>query len=320
MQKIKQMIDEASNIAILSHIDEDCDAFGSSLAMQEMLRSKGKNVCYFLEKTIEKKLSFISDDYIIYSDEYKNRHFDLVVCLDSGDKSRLGKRAEILNNADKSVCIDHHYTNVGYCDENYIDADMSSASEMVFNLFEFMGYEPNDKAAAYLYCGIMGDTGCLKYGCATAKTAMAVSKLMEHGFDHAEYCRRIFDLEPVELIRLKGYIMNNIESYFDGEVSLAWVDPEILKKFGISERDTGNIVNIPRSVMGTQIAAFIKKTDEKVKISLRSNGKYNVGEIALLLGGGGHDMAAGAALGNVTVEEAKEKLLMAIGEVRDGRV
>lgn len=320
MEKIKKMLDDASDIAILSHIDEDCDAFGSSLAMQEMLKSRGKNVCYFLEKPIEKKLSFISNDYVIYNEEYAGRHFDLAVCLDSGDEARLGKRAEILKNAEKSVCIDHHYTNVGYCDENYIDGDMSSASEMVFNLFEFMGYEMNDKAAAYLYCGIMGDTGCLKYGCATAKTAMIVSRLMEHSFDHADYCRRIFDLESVELIRLKGYIMNNIESYFDGEVSVAWVDKSILEEFGVSERDTGSIVNIPRSVLGTQIAAFIKKTDERVKISLRSNGKYNVGEIAVLLGGGGHDMAAGAALGDISVEEARKRLLEAIGEVRDGRV
>jgi phosphoesterase RecJ-like protein len=112
--------------------------------------------------------------------------------------------------------------------------------------------------------------------------------------------------------------MNNIESYHNGEVSLAWVDTKILKEFGVNECDTGNIVNIPRSVDGTEIAAFIKKTDEKVKISLRSNGKYNVGEIAVKLGGGGHEMAAGAAVGDISVDEAKEKLLKAIGEVING--
>ena len=318
MQKIIEMIDKASDIAILSHIDEDADAFGSSLAMQEMLKTKGKNVCYYLERPIEKKLSFISDDYLIYDDEAKNKHFDLVICLDSGDLGRLGKRAEILENCDKSICIDHHYTNVGYCDENMIDGDISSTSEMIFNLLSYMNFEITEKIAIYLYCGIMGDTGCLKYGCATYKTAFVISKLMEFGFDHAYYCRRIFDLDPVELVKLRGYVMNNIESYHNGEVSLAWVDTKILEEFGVSECDTGNIVNIPRSVDGTEIAAFIKKTDEKVKISLRSNGKYNVGEIAVKLGGGGHEMAAGASVGNISVDEAKEKLLKAIGEVING--
>lgn len=317
MQKVIEMINNASDIAILSHIDEDSDAFGSSLAMQEMLRTKGKNVCYYLEKPIEKKLSFISDDYLIYDGE-KNKHFDLVICLDSGDITRLGKRAEVLKNADKTICIDHHYTNIGYCDKNIIDGDISSTSEMIFDLLSFMNFEITEKIAIFLYCGIMGDTGCLKYGCATAKTALVISKLMEFGFDHAYYCRRIFDLEPVELVKLRGYVMNNIESYYNGEVSLAWVDKKILEEFGVGESDTGNIVNIPRSVEGTQIAAFIKKTDEKVKISLRSNGKYNVGEVATKLGGGGHEMAAGASVGDVSIEDAKEKLLEAIGEVIDG--
>lgn len=318
MQKIIKMIEEASDIAILSHIDEDCDAFGSSLAMQEMLKKQGKNVHYYLEKPIEKKLSFISDDYLIFGEEEKDKHFDLVICLDSGDLGRLGKRAQILENADKSICIDHHYTNTGYCYENLIKGEMSSTSEMIYDLFVTMNVEITKEMAVYLYCGIMGDTGCLKYGCASSKTAFVISKLMEFGFDHAYYCRRIFDQDPVELVKLRGYVMNNLESYHNGDVSVAWVDQKILDEFGVCEKDTGNIVNIPRSVEGTEIAAFIKKTDEKVKISLRSNGKYNVAKISQKLGGGGHEMAAGAALGDISIEEAKEKLLKAIGEVIDG--
>ena len=62
----------------------------------------------------------------------------------------------------------------------------------------------------------------------------------------------------------------------------------------------------------------LKKTEEKTKISLRSNGKYNVGEIAKKLGGGGHKMAAGVSVGTVSIEEAKKKLLDAIGEVING--
>ena len=315
MQKIIKMINDAENIVILSHIDEDADAFGSSLAMQEMLRNKGKKVCYYLEKPIERKLSFLSDDYMVYSE---NKHFDLAICLDSGDLTRLGKRAELLKNADKTICIDHHYTNIGYCDVNLIDGDASSTSEMIYDLLIEMKAEITKSMAIMLYCGIMGDTGCLKYGCTTAKTAFVISKLMEFGFDHAYYCRRIFDLDPVELVKLRGYVMNNLESYRNGEVTLGWVDTKILEQFGVDECDTGNIVNIPRSVEGTQIAVFIKKTDEKVKISLRSNGKYNVGEVAQKLGGGGHEMAAGASVGDISIEEAKDKLLKAIGEVIDG--
>ncbi len=316
MQKIIKMIENASQIAILSHIDEDADALGSSLAMLKMLKDRGKNATFYVDKPVEKRLTFLSDDYVIYDNTPKS--YDLVICLDCGDLGRLGKRAEILKNADKSICIDHHYTNVGYCDENLIDGNMSSTSEMIYNLFCEMNINITCEMAKFLYCGIMGDTGCLKYSCASPNTALVISKLMEYDFDHADVCRRIFDTDPIELVKLRGYIMNNLESYFDGKVTLAWADEEILDRFNVSERDTGNIVNIPRGVEGTQVAAFIKKTTEKTKISLRSNGKYNVGEIAQRLGGGGHEMAAGITVGTVSVNEAKEKLLEAIGEVIDG--
>ncbi len=316
MHKIIEMIENASEIAILSHIDEDADAIGSSLAILYMLKSKGKEAVYYVDKQIEKRLQFLSDDYVIYDGDDKT--FDLVICLDSGDLDRLGKRIAIFEKAQKSICIDHHYTNIGYCDKNLIDGDMSSTSEMVYNLFCEMGFSITDDIAKFLYCGIMGDTGCLKYSCASSKTAYVISKLMEYNFDHADVSRRIFDTDSIELVKLRGYIINNLESCFGGELTIAWADEKILDKFGVSERDIGNVVNIPRSVEGTQIAAFIKKTEEKTKISLRSNGKYNVGEIAKRLGGGGHEMAAGVSIGAVSVEEAKKMLLDAIGEVING--
>lgn len=316
MQKIIKMIETTSKVAILSHIDEDADALGSSLAMLKMLKQMGKDAVFYVDKPVEKRLTFLSDDYVIYDNTQES--FELVICLDSGDLSRLGNRVSIFNNSQKSICIDHHYTNIGYCDENVIDGNMSSTSEMVYNLLCEMGANITSEMAKFLYCGIMGDTGCLKYSCASPGTALVISKLMEYDFDHADVCRRIFDTDPIELVKLRGYIMNNLESYFDGKVTLAWADEDVLDRFNVSERDTGNIVNIPRGVEGTQVAAFIKKTPEKTKISLRSNGKYNVGEIAQKLGGGGHEMAAGITVGMISVDEAKEKLLEAIGEVIDG--
>ena len=43
MDKIAKIIEESDNIAVIAHIDEDCDALCSSLAMLEMLKNKGKN-------------------------------------------------------------------------------------------------------------------------------------------------------------------------------------------------------------------------------------------------------------------------------------
>lgn len=317
MDNIVKLINEAKTVAVISHINEDTDAFGSSLAMLKMLKNAGKDAVLYTSSIVEKRMSFWSCDYTVFNNEI-SRHFDLLICLDCGDIGRLGERACLLKMSEKSINIDHHYTNTNFATENRVNGDMSSTCEMVYDLFLEMNVEITPEIAEYLYGGIMGDTGCLKYSSATQKTVKTVAKLMETGFDHAKVCRYLFDLEPIETIKLKGYIMNNLESYYDNKVTLVTLDEKTLKKFGVGENDTGDIVNIPRSVLGTEIAVFIKQTKDKIKISLRSNGKYNVGEIALKLGGGGHEMAAGISLPYSEIDEVKEKIIKIIGESING--
>lgn len=320
MDNIIKIINDAEHIAILSHIDEDCDAFGSSLAILEILKSKEKDVTYFLSKQIEHRLEFLGGDYTIYDEAKDYGSFDLVICLDSGDIKRLGKRVKILNNAKKSINIDHHYTNTMYADINIVKPDMSSTGELVYDLFIATNQVITEKIAKYLYCSIMSDTGCLKYSSATAKTLRTVASLMEKGIDHAELSRLLFDTEKIEAVKIKGAIMNSIESYFDGLLSLVCVDDEMFSKYNINESDVSDIVNIPRAVEGTEIAVALRKINDKIKISLRSNGKYNVGEISLKLGGGGHKMAAGAMLRDVELDDAKKRIIEIIGEYINDRI
>lgn len=315
MDNIKDLIRGAESILLLSHIDEDTDAFSSSLALKNVLDGMGKKVKYYLSEPIEKRLSFLSDDYEIYDPQKGcDDEWDLVICLDSADVGRLGDRAVFLDRAKMTVCIDHHYTNTGYAKVNRVDGDMSSASEMVYDLICEMGEKITKKTAELLYAGIMSDTGCLKYSCASPKTLRTVAALMECGIDHAVLCRELFDTEDIEVIRLKGYVMDSLESYYGGKLTIAVVDSEIMDKFGVRVNDIGDVVNIPRSVKGTQVALLIKKTTEKIKLSFRSNGVVNVAEIAAKIGGGGHAMAAGASMPLMDLNEAKQKLIKLIGE------
>ncbi|MDY3929190.1 MAG: bifunctional oligoribonuclease/PAP phosphatase NrnA [Clostridia bacterium] len=318
MDNIAKIIEESDNIAIIAHSDEDCDALCSSLAMLEMLKNKGKSAVYYLSGAVEHRLNFFEKNYIIYDESCVDKKYDLVICLDSADESRLGKRISLLKNAKKSISIDHHYTNTMYADVNRVDGNMSSTGEMIYNLLLEMNVEITKKIAEYLYSAIMCDTGCLKYSCASPKTAAVISKLMETGIDHADLCRKLFDRETLNAVKLKAFIMNNIKSYYNGRLNITSINEEQFEEYGVSEKDIGDIVNIPRCIEGTEIAVSIRKIPEKIKISFRSNGKYNVGEIAKKFGGGGHEMAAGASITDCTLDEAEKKIAEAIGEVING--
>ena len=64
---------------------------------------------------------------------------------------------------------------------------------------------------------------------------------------------------------------------------------------------------------GVEVSIFLHEFSDKpgFKISLRSKDYVNVADVCIMLGGGGHQRAAGAS-SNGTVEQIKEKLLVEI--------
>jgi len=307
IDSIKKYISEADSIAVLCHINSDGDAVGSALGLTELLVKLGKKADCIMEEVPESRLAFLGDNYIIYNGE--NKEYDLCIAVDTASKERLGKRERIFDSADRTIVIDHHKTNPGYGDINCIKGDYSAAAEVIAELAELCGYELNDRIAMLLYSGIMSDSGCLRYSSVKPDTVRRVAGLMEYSFDHAEVSRLLFDSFPLGIIKLRGAVMNNIESYCEGKISLIVTDSEMIKSYGVSDTDAGNLVDIPRMVEKTEIGIEIKERNGIIRGSLRSNGDAEVDRIAAVFGGGGHMRAAGVTMNNMTLEEAKQALL-----------
>lgn len=312
MDKIIEKIDKAENIIITAHISEDADAMGSAIALGTALRSVGKKATVLLSEKPEDRLEFLDFDYEIFSEDFSAQQ-DLLICLDTASEERLGKRAVLLEKSE-SVVLDHHYTNTRFGDYNYVDGDASSTGELVFRLLKKMNIQLTKEIAVGLYAAISGDTGSFQYSCTSPETMRIVAELMETGIDHAEIARNLYDLMSPELIKLNGYVMSNIKSYFEGKLSMVTLTNAEFESFGVSEKNSGDIVNIARKSKGAEIAISVRETPEKIKISFRSNGKYNVSDIATHFGGGGHKMAAGAKIVGKPFCEACEEIVRVCGE------
>lgn len=293
MEKILEKLKMSQRAAVLAHVSEDPDALGSCFAMTEALRQLGNDaVCYLSEKP-EEALAFIGGDYKVYNGDASDIDCDLCVCLDCGDRERLGSRIDIFRKIGASVNIDHHYTNECFADENYIDGAASATGEILYELFEKMDVEITDKIARFLYIAIAADTGSFKYSNVSPKTMRVAADLLEHDFDHAEASRLLFDTEPLAMMKMRGAIMGNIHSYCDGRLNIICVDEKMFTRYGVEE-GRGDLVDIPRRVENTEIAVCLKRHKDRIKISFRSNGNVNVADIAAQFGGGGHAAAAGA--------------------------
>lgn len=311
MTLLKQKIEEAKSIAILAHQSEDGDAIGSVFAFYEVLVSMGKKADCFLSCEPEKRLSFLCSDYKLKSDIC----YDLLIILDCADKGRFSDRSMIFDNAKFSICIDHHKTNTGYADINIIKPEASATGEILFDLFLENEFLLNKKSAMCLYAAICSDSGGFKYQNTTPDTMRKAASLMEYGFDHALISSRLFECETLESVKLKGFVMNNIESYEDGKIQLVWTDEEVLDRFDVSEKEAPELVNIPRSVQGCRVAVELKKRNGEIRLSLRANDETDVSKIAACFGGGGHKKAAGATIEADDMKVAKKMVLDKIKEV-----
>lgn len=310
MEEIKKLINEAEGIAILTHISEDADAIGTAAALRCALCGMGKKADIYMSEPPEDRLSFMNVDAIVYDDDPVSE-YDLCICVDCGDLKRLGSRIAIFEKAKHTCNIDHHVTNIGYAEENLIKPDASSAAEVLYEFFRYADVKITKQIAFYLYIAIVSDCGCFKYGCASPDTLRIAADLMETGICHADICRLLFDTEKKETLNLQGYLMQNIKEYSDGKICLVSLDLQEQKKFGTDEKNSGDIVNIPRSVQGCEIAVSIRETSEKIKVSLRSNGRFDVSCIAENFGGGGHKAAAGVSFSGIDMREAEKKVVNA---------
>ena len=314
MNKAAELILKSNKICIMGHEDEDPDSVGSCFAMRFALLKLGKEARCFFSAPLEIHTKFMGSDYSVF-DENTDYSADLCICLDCADIRRLGARIKLFESAKNTLSIDHHETNTRFADVNIVDGKASAAAEILYDLFTFLGIELDLNIAKNLYAAISADTGSFKYSNVTEKTMRIGAELIKTGIDHAEIARLLHDTDPISVIKCKAEIMQSIECYFGGRLVLVSAGNELFEKYGITERDSGDIVNIARAAQGCEIAVSLRETHGKVKISLRSNGKISVSNIAEKFDGGGHTKAAGAKVIGKTAEEVKKEVIEACGEV-----
>lgn len=328
-RKILDVIWKAKSLAILPHTNPDADALGSSFAFLRMLRTANKEAMVYTDDAAPAYLSFLCEDYMIYDDAGRVKRVtygepepveepvigpvDVCICLDCGDIDRIGARRAIMDSASVTINIDHHVSNTYFCDINYVWGGLSSTGEVICPFMECLAGdedEPLDpRTATMLYAAIAGDTGGFRFSNTTSVTMRLAARLIGMGADAVKVSKEIFDTDPIEIIRLKGLLAQRIELFENGAVALTRLYNKDCEQFGLRVDDVDNIVDIARRVKGVEVAISMKESARGIKVSMRSEGRVDVAQIAKMLGGGGHVRAAG-----VTVDADMDSLLALIVE------
>jgi phosphoesterase RecJ-like protein len=309
LKKLDEFVEKSNKIAIVAHADPDGDSIGSIMALREILKTKGKDVDFFINGEIPFNYKFIKDlDKASLS--YKEKKYDLFFALDSSDEGRLSDKVDIMKNSKKTICIDHHKTNKGYCNVNIIEPDFSSTGELIYEIFKTLKYEINEKAAENIFIAIITDTGKFIYDNAGYKTFENVSELLKLNINKNEIVKNLYSSEPKNIFKLKADVFNSTEFFMEDKVALSCLFKENLKKYKLSLKDIDGLVERLRDIENVEISILIKELEENTyKISMRSLGNSDVSKVCETFGGGGHKNAAGFKIDNIEFVTLKKLIL-----------
>lgn len=302
MKKIMEAVSGAKSIGISGHVRPDGDCLGACLSMALYLRKEmpGAQVDVYLEQPGDSFHCMKGIDTILDASEKEAQEkvYDVFICLDCS-KERLGDAEVIFDHARKTVNIDHHVSNTGCADINYIKPDASSASELVFEVLEEDKLDAS--IAENIYIGIMHDTGVMKYSCTKPSTLVVASKLIAFGFDFSKIIEETFYEKTYEQNLIMGRTVSESVLHLNGQCISGIVTKERMQEYGLTGKDLDGIINRLQNTKGVHCSIFIYELEENTyKVSMRSDEYVNVSEIAQTLGGGGHVRAAGCTLeGNV---------------------
>ncbi len=290
---LDEQIEEATTIGIAGHIRPDGDCVGSTIGMYNYIREyfPEKDVLIFLDP-IPNKFKFLqSADQIKEADE--ERTFDLFIALDCGSGDRLGRAYSYFTSAKKSICIDHHKSNLSFGDLNYIVPDASSASELVYDLICHRTITKD--IAEALYMGIVNDTGVFQYSCTSEKTYRIAGALVACGIDFSSIVEKTFFEKTYNQSRIQSYVILNSTMHADGRIISGIVTRDDMERFSVNYKELDGIVAELRNIKGVEVSIFIYEEESGAyKVSTRASGDLvDLSLIAVNHGGGGHAKAAG---------------------------
>lgn len=296
MNLLKEL-EGANTIGITGHIRPDGDCIGSVMGTYLFLKK------VMPQATIIPMIEKPADEFgcIAHIDEIKSDFnpdievFDAFIGLDSSTTDRYGEAEKFFKAAKKTIVIDHHISNEGFGDAQYIDGMASSASELVYDVID-KSYMDADIALA-LYIGIIHDTGVLHYSCTSPKTLRTVADLTEFGFDFSDIIDKTFYEKTMVQNRLLGEGLLDFGLYENDRIAVVCMSIELMDKYGADSHDLDGIVNQIRYTKGVEVAVLLyEKAPNEYKISFRSKGLVDLSVIATHFEGGGHARAAGCTL------------------------
>lgn len=151
--------------------------------------------------------------------------------------------------------------------------------------------------AMAIYVGMIHDTGVFQYSNTTPATLEKGARLISYGFDFPRLVRETFYQKTYVQAQIMGRALMESVRFMDGRCIVSVIERKTMEFYHVEPKDLDGIVNQLLNIDGVDCAIFMYQTGVvEYKVSLRSNEKVDVAQVASYFGGGGHVRAAGCTL------------------------
>lgn len=312
---LKEKLSSPRKIVIVTHMNPDGDAMGSSLGLGNHLRERGHSITVITPNEYPDFLAWMpgQDMVRIFSknaDPCKEamQAAEILFTLDFNTLARIGKAGEEVKRSPAfKVLIDHHEQPEPFSDLSFHDVKACSTAQLVFDLISDLGEQDklSRDSGICLYTGIMTDTASFRFPSTSAHTHEVAAFLKKIGVETWRAHEEVYDANSYNRLRLIGFALSEKMKVLK-EVKAAYIslDRAELSEYAYRTGDTEGLVNYALSISGIRLAAFFMEKEHEVKISLRSKGAIDVNQMARkYFNGGGHKNAAGGNM-NIGLAEA----------------
>ena len=302
---------KAKRMALIAHVSPDGDTVGATLALRLAFLSLGKAVDVICDGEASKSLAYLPGIDELIKPEQTDGLYDTAIAVDVSDHKLLGRADVIFDRAPVKMVIDHHATNPGYGDYNYIRGDECSCCVLAYDAITAMGVEMTLEMGTCLMTGMSTDTGHFMYPYTTPRAFEVAGKLRALGVDVSYITRVLYRTQERSAVNLTRIAYRNMRFELDGRVGVIELTQADMDEAGADFTQTSGLVNKALEVEGVRMAILATQREDAVKLSLRAVEPDTVNDIARQFGGGGHAQAAGVTM-QMPMSEAVQTVLAAM--------
>ncbi|MFO7774471.1 MAG: DHH family phosphoesterase [Candidatus Hydrogenedentota bacterium] len=302
---------KAGRVVIVSHLDPDGDAIGSTLALANLARALGVGEVQCLNNDpVPSLYQWVAGaNHIVGPESAWNSGCDLAVVVDTSAWDRLGAAEDAVRQASEVLVLDHHLVDEPLGDYCLVDPLYAASGELVMELYDAAGVAIDRERAESLYVAIATDTGGFRFSNTTARAHRLAARLLETGLDVAAISERVFDgISPTKFELLRR-ALGRAQFAADGAVVHSAILQEDIEAAQAGPDEVDGLIKYLRNVDSVQVAMMFRELDETTtKVSMRSRNGFNSAVFLQQFGGGGHALAAGATL-ELPLEQARDVVL-----------